>query len=339
MKKLVKLCLALFLILSAMPLNAHAQSDSDTIVINDLIGEARFEERTKHLIKVSLIDDSTGTVHKVLYYLTPNTFDVSISQIKEELSTQKIELNMSKIEDAKVDSEIKNYQTNLGNISKQLVSVNIPLVNPSEVPITDESELSNVTELPELSSALADKIITTIAFVDENNKVLHTEHFLAYYDHNTDLLTMASDKFQDKFPEYVVDVNPAYQSKPISTEMQNFATDQGEIKAFSMEMTVPVKQKLMDQAESLSEQSTSESVTQSSVSESKLESKTEESISQLSVNKTKSTESSTSTVQSTKKNLPSTGENMPLSIVMIAGLAIILGALLMVTTLAKKVKK
>lgn len=65
MKKLVKLCLALFLILSAMPLNAHAQSDSDTIIINDLIGEARFEERTKHLIKVSLIDDSTGTVHKV----------------------------------------------------------------------------------------------------------------------------------------------------------------------------------------------------------------------------------------------------------------------------------
>lgn len=182
---------------------------------------------------------------------------------------------------------------------------------------------------------MADKIITTIAFVDENNKVLHTEHFLAYYDHNTDLLTMASDKFQDKFPEYVVNVNHAYQSKPISTEMQNFATDQGEIKAFSMEMTVPVKQKLMDQAESLSEQSTSESVTQSSVSKSK----TEESISQLSVNKTKSTESPTSTIQSTKKNLPSTGENMPLSIVMIAGLAIILGALLMVTTLAKKVKK
>lgn len=331
----MKLCLALFLLLGYVPLNVSAQSNSDTIVINDLIGETRSAERTKHLIKVSLIDDSTGTVHKVLYYLTPNTFDVSISQIKEELSTQKIELNMSKMEEAKVDSEIKNYQTNLGNISKQLVSVNIPLVNPGEVPITDESELSNITELPELSSTLADEIITTIAFVDENNKVLHSEHFLVYYDHNTDLLTMASDKFQDKFPEYVVDVNHAYQSKPISTEMQNFATDQGEIKAFSMEMTVPVKQQLMNQAETLSEQSTSESATQSSVSESK----TEESISKLSVNKTKSTESSTSTVQSTKKNLPSTGENMPLSIVMIAGLAIILGALLMATTFAKKVKK
>ncbi|MCW6662688.1 hypothetical protein NHG23_02140 [Aerococcaceae bacterium NML190073] len=337
MKKLVKLCLALFLILSAMPLNAHAQSDSSSIIVNDLVGEVRFIPKTQNLMKISLVNNSDGTVHKVLYYLTPNTSDVSLSQIKEDLSSQNIELDMMNMSIAEVDSEIKEYKTNLGLFTKQLVSVNIPLTNPDAVPVVGETglELSSVTELPVLPSISDGEIIISINFKDESGTKLHAEHFLVYYDHNTDLLTMASDKFQDKFPEYIVDVNHAYQSKPISTEMQNFATDQGEIKAFSMEMTVPVKQKLMDQAESLSEQSTSESVTQSSVSKSK----TEESISQLSVNKTKSTESSTSTVQSTKKNLPSTGENMPLSIVMIAGLAIILSALLMVTTLAKKVKK
>ena len=123
MGKIIKLCVVAILFLFVTPWHAYAQSTyPDSIVVNDLLGEARLAEKTKYLMKISLIGNSNDTVHKVIYYLTPNTFDVSINQIKEALSSQNIELDMMNMSDAKVDSEIKEYQTNLGLLSKQLIS-------------------------------------------------------------------------------------------------------------------------------------------------------------------------------------------------------------------------
>lgn len=346
MKKLVKFCLVLFLFFGMVPLNVHAQSDSVKIVINDLIGEARLTEKTKQLIKVSLTDNSTGTVHQVLYYLTPNTFDVSISQIKDELVAQKIELNLENMENAQVDTEAQKYQTNLGELTQKLISVKIPLTNPSEVAVVPESETEQLTvrELPESSASPNGEVIEIVTFKDENDKVLHREYFLVYYDDNNDLLKMATDKFNEKYPEYTVDGTKATQTKPISTEMETFSTDKGEIKAFSMEVIVPVQQKGMTSSESMSTLSTSEEMTQSSMSEMTSESQSEMSTSQQSVNVEKSEaskeskESSVST-KTTKQNLPSTGENNSIITTIVAGIVLLLGVLLIAKPLISKMKK
>ena len=244
MEKLIKLCAVMMLFLVGTPWEVYAQSDdSAPIVVNDLLGENRFIEKKKNLMKISLIDSSDGTVHKVLYYLTPNTYDVSLSQIKEELASQNIKLDMTDMSVVEVDSEVKEYKTNLGVFTKQLISINIPLMNPNDVPVVGESgsELLNVTELPVLSAIMDGEVIVSISFKDDNGNKLYTEHFLTYYDNHTDLLKIASDKFKEQFPNYVYDLDNVYLSKNVSGDPEIIMTNLGEIKAFTMEMTVPVQ--------------------------------------------------------------------------------------------------
>ena len=348
MGKIIKLCVVAILFLFVTPWHAYAQSTyPDSIVVNDLLGEARLAEKTKYLMKISLIGNSNDTVHKVIYYLTPNTFDVSINQIKEALSSQNIELDMMNMSDAKVDSEIKEYQTNLGLLSKQLISVNIPLMNPDEVPIIAESgaELSNVTELAELPSIVDGEVIVSITFKDENDTALQTEHFLVLYDHNTDLLKMASDKFKEKFPEYSFNLDNAYQSRELSVQPEIIVTNLGEINAFSMEMTVPVKSNKQSTKESTKESSSNSivSVKKSESSEEKsvesIEKTTEASNGQRQSSYDKTNKTNESVKEDNKKILPSTGEIATNNIIKIAGVMLTLGILLFGITIVKKCRK